>query len=68
VGYATPEEIAADFLFEARGNVAEASFYLSARRVREGVKDRVHNGDEGRELALIPDHRTGRIARSSGLP
>jgi len=24
VGYATPEEIAADFLFEAQGNVAEA--------------------------------------------
>jgi ELWxxDGT repeat protein len=43
------------------------SFYLLARRVREGVKDRIHNGGEGRALTLIPDHRAGRIARSSGL-
>src|SRR5215469_4005210 len=30
------------------------SFYLSARRVREEVKDRIDNGVEGRALILIP--------------
>jgi hypothetical protein len=43
------------------------SFYLSARRVREEVKDRIDNGVEGRALILIPGHNAGRIARSSGL-
>jgi len=32
VGYATPEEIAADCLFEAQGNVAEAQ-RLARRRI-----------------------------------
>jgi hypothetical protein len=36
VGYATPVEIAADFLFEAQGNVAEVPFQPveSGRRSR----------------------------------
>src|ERR1700745_3372545 len=37
-------------------------FYLSARRVREGVKDRIHNGDESRALTLIPDRSSSSLA------
>jgi hypothetical protein len=42
----------------ANADDVSCRFYLSARRVREGVKDRIDNGDEGRALTLIPDHKT----------
>jgi hypothetical protein len=70
----TPPKYWAGHIFrgKARGrNLTPTSEYSGAggsvRRVREGVKDRINDGCEGRALTLIPDHNRGRIARSSDL-
>ena len=58
--------------FRETGGCSSRRYEFSARgrsvpRVREGVKDRINNGYEGRALMRIPGHNTGRIAGSCDL-